>query len=137
MRVRARPPSVCVEEETGLWRERPDRIDVEQRHGVLGATSAAHSCQPTALVTVDVDGNDVDLGTDDPAVEREPGLVLEHLAERRELLVLPVRVDDDLPDPLIDHIAHVATIRGTTPGDALSCSLSTADRVAGPGQIRA
>ena len=85
------------------------------------ATSAAHGRQPTALVTVEVDGNDVDLGTDDPAVERESGLVLEHLAERRELLVLPVRVDDDLPDPLVDHIAHVETIRGTTTTGALSC----------------
>lgn len=70
------------------------------------ALTPAHGDQATTFVAVEVHRDDLHAGADDPATEREAGIVLEHLAERPELLVLTVGVDDDILDQVVDPVAH-------------------------------
>ncbi len=100
------------------------------------ALTPADGDQATAFVAVEVHRCDFHIHADHPATEREAGVVLEHLPERPQLLVLAVGIDDDLLDQVVDRVTHgptlmprffpeapirVAWVRGESPGQWRRC----------------
>ena len=71
------------------------------RRRALSHLTAASRRPPATLIAVIVDLDHRHRFTDDEPVSRQRDLILNHLTKGRELLVLPVCVNDDLIDQLL------------------------------------
>jgi putative toxin-antitoxin system antitoxin component (TIGR02293 family) len=111
-RIDTGPTPVSVEQTTRLAVHWWARCDIEERDRVELSVATAVGDEASTFLAGVVDRFDLDIGADHSAGEREVGLLFERLAERPELLVLPVGVDDHLVDQLVDLITHQVGLYG-------------------------
>ena len=99
------PPSVGGDQPRRFHREGP-RYQIRERHPVALAIATAHGRQPSAIVPLELDLDDIHRGADDAGLDREPTKVVKGLFEGRELFVFAVGVHQDLVDEVVEVVVH-------------------------------